>query len=92
LALVEGEVLEVVVPPLQLADHRGAGDSITAGLAAALTRGSGPANALRLGSAAGALTTLGGGWASASGNWWVFAGMVGTGPDGGHRALRLPRD
>lgn len=55
LALVDGEVLGVVVPPLRLADHRGAGDSMTAGMAAALARGSGPEDALRLGSAAGAL-------------------------------------
>lgn len=55
LALVDGEVLEVAVPRLQLADHRGAGDSMTAGMAAALARGAGPADALRLGSAAGAL-------------------------------------
>jgi 1-phosphofructokinase len=55
LALVDGEVLQIDAPPLQLADHRGAGDSMTAGIAAALARGAEVPDALRLGAAAGAL-------------------------------------
>ncbi|MCV2489143.1 PfkB family carbohydrate kinase [Geodermatophilus sp. YIM 151500] len=55
LALVDGDVLEIEPPPLQLADHRGAGDSMTAGIAAALARGADLVDALRLGAAAGAL-------------------------------------
>lgn len=41
-------------PELDPADHRGAGDSMTAGLAAAMRRGLGHEDTLRLGSAAGA--------------------------------------
>ena len=39
LALLDGRLFEVEVPPLQVADHRGAGDSMTAGVAAVLARG-----------------------------------------------------
>jgi 1-phosphofructokinase len=55
LALVDGRLLEVRVPALQRVDHRGAGDAMTAGIAAALARGQGMAAGLRLGAAAGAL-------------------------------------
>jgi 1-phosphofructokinase len=55
LALVEGTVLEVVGPRVEPFDHRGAGDSLTAGVAAGLAAGREPAAALRLGAAAGAL-------------------------------------
>ncbi|EWT06476.1 phosphofructokinase [Intrasporangium chromatireducens Q5-1] len=55
LALIEGRLLSVHGPVLQRVDHRGAGDSMTAGLAAGVTRGVAWTQALRLGAAAGAL-------------------------------------
>ncbi|MGV9764013.1 1-phosphofructokinase family hexose kinase [Micromonospora tulbaghiae] len=56
LALPEdGEPLLVHAPPLELADHRGAGDSMTAGVAAVLARGGDMREALHIGAAAGAL-------------------------------------
>ena len=47
--------LEVTPPELQVADTRGAGDSLTAGVAAAMARGESPREAVTLGAAAGAL-------------------------------------
>lgn len=55
LAHLEDAVYEVVMPPLEAADPRGAGDSMTAGLAAVLARGGDPQTAVRTGAAAGAL-------------------------------------
>lgn len=55
LALVDGRLLEVVTPSLQTVDHRGAGDSMTAGISAAIARGATVNEAVRLGAAAGAL-------------------------------------
>jgi 1-phosphofructokinase len=55
LALVDGRVLEVRAPIFERVDHRGAGDSMTAGIAAALARDADVESALRLGAAAGAL-------------------------------------
>ncbi|MDH6180666.1 1-phosphofructokinase [Microbacteriaceae bacterium SG_E_30_P1] len=55
LLLAEDVLSEVSTPHMQVADHRGAGDSLTAGIAAALGRGSTPEEAVRLGAAAGAL-------------------------------------
>lgn len=54
LALIEDDWLEVRAPELDPADHRGAGDSMTAGLAAAIRQNLGPEEMLRLASAAGA--------------------------------------
>ncbi|MEU4566991.1 PfkB family carbohydrate kinase [Micromonospora sp. NPDC023956] len=54
-ALVDGEVLEVVMPRLEAADPRGAGDSMTAGVAAVLAGGGDIRTAIRTGAAAGAL-------------------------------------
>ncbi|HEY0700381.1 MAG TPA: PfkB family carbohydrate kinase [Micromonospora sp.] len=56
LALIDGEVFEVVMPRLQAADPRGAGDSMTAGVASVLAGGGDIATAIRTGAAAGALT------------------------------------
>lgn len=55
LALVGDRVVSVCPPTLQVVDHRGAGDSMTAGLAAGLARGLDLLDALRLGAAAAAL-------------------------------------
>lgn len=58
LALVDGEVVEIHVPPLEPAEPRGAGDSMTAGLAASLARGESLPTALRVGAACGALNVV----------------------------------
>ena len=50
-----GTTLQVHAPPLELADHRGAGDSMTAGVAAVLARGGDLREAIRIGAAAGAM-------------------------------------
>jgi 1-phosphofructokinase len=55
LALVGETVVEVAPPRLEAVDHRGAGDSVTAGLAVGLARGQGFEDALRLGAAAAGL-------------------------------------
>lgn len=55
LALLDGELYEVVGPRLQPVDSRGAGDSLTAGVAAGLARGETLTEAVRLGVAAGGL-------------------------------------
>jgi 1-phosphofructokinase len=54
LAVSEAGALRASSPRLLAVDHRGAGDSMTAGLAAGLHRGLSPAETLRLGCAAGA--------------------------------------
>jgi 1-phosphofructokinase len=55
LALLDDRLYQVEVPPLEVADHRGAGDSMTAGVAAALARGEDLLEAVRTGAAAGAV-------------------------------------
>jgi 1-phosphofructokinase len=55
LLLSEGTVVEVRTPTMEVADTSGAGDSLTAGVAASLARGSGVRDAITLGAAAGAL-------------------------------------
>ncbi|MGI5214517.1 1-phosphofructokinase family hexose kinase [Plantactinospora sp. CA-290183] len=55
LLLMDGEVFTVDMPRLQVADARGAGDSMTAGVAAVLAGGGDLALAVRTGAAAGAL-------------------------------------
>ena len=55
LILVDGAVSEVSVPKLQVADNGGAGDSLTAGVAAMLADGGTVEDAVALGAAAGAL-------------------------------------
>lgn len=55
LAFTGAELLAVRSPALQPVETRGAGDSLTAGLAAGLARGATLREALRLGAAAGAL-------------------------------------
>ncbi|MGW0161793.1 1-phosphofructokinase family hexose kinase [Mycobacterium sp. NPDC003323] len=59
LALPEdGDVLEVVMPSLEPADPRGAGDSMTAGMVAALAGGASVRRALQIGAACGALNVV----------------------------------
>ena len=65
--LDEEGMLEVTPPRLEVADHRGAGDSLTAGVVAGMTRGERPREAIVRAAAAGALNVtrhgLGtGGW------------------------------
>lgn len=55
IALLDGEALLVDLPSLQVVDHRGAGDSMTAGVAAVLARGGDLREAVCTGAAAGAL-------------------------------------
>jgi len=55
LALLDGEPLTVHPPRLEEADHHGAGDSMTAGVAAVLARGGDLREAVRTGAGAGAL-------------------------------------
>jgi 1-phosphofructokinase len=55
LALLDDEMIQIRLPRLQVADHRGAGDSMTAGVAAVLARGGSLEDAVRTGVAAGAL-------------------------------------
>jgi 1-phosphofructokinase len=55
LALLDGEAFEVETPRLEVADSRGAGDSMTAGVCAVLAQGGDLHAAVRTGAAAGAL-------------------------------------
>jgi 1-phosphofructokinase len=55
LALIESRVLEVQGPRVEPLDHRGAGDSLTAGVSAGIARGLSLDEAVRLGAAAGGL-------------------------------------
>lgn len=55
LALLEGALYEVRLPRLEPVETRGAGDSLTAGVAAGLLRGLPLPEAMRLGAAAGGL-------------------------------------
>jgi 1-phosphofructokinase len=55
LALLDGDLFSIEGPSVETVDPRGAGDSMTAGLAAALARGEDLRTAARLGAAAGGL-------------------------------------
>jgi 1-phosphofructokinase len=55
IALFDDQEVLVEVPKLEVADHRGAGDSMTAGVTAVLARGGEMDEAIRTGAAAGAL-------------------------------------
>lgn len=67
LVLADGRFGEVRMPTFEREDHRGAGDSMTGGLAAGLARGDDLPQALRLGAAAGALNTTRHGLATGDG-------------------------
>jgi 1-phosphofructokinase len=64
IALCDGRPFEVVPPELESTEHRGAGDSLTAGIAAGLARGLELGDAIRLGAAAGAMNVTRRGLAS----------------------------
>lgn len=68
LALIEGEALQVSTPRFQVVDHRGAGDAFTALVAATRYWGLDWHDAVRWGAAAGALTVLRRGLATADRN------------------------
>lgn len=55
LLMHDGTFTEITPPQMQEADHRGAGDSLTAGVVAALARGEDVRDAITLGAAAGAV-------------------------------------
>lgn len=55
LVLIDEQMYTVPLPRIQVVEPRGAGDSMTAGIAAGLARGLGIGDAIRLGVAAGAL-------------------------------------
>lgn len=55
LVLAGDRLLEIQAPRFEAFDHRGAGDSLTAGVAAGIARGNDLEHALRLGAAAGTL-------------------------------------
>jgi 1-phosphofructokinase len=58
LALVDDDVIEIRVPPLEPAESSGAGDSMTAGTLVSLVKGLSPREALRIGAACGALNIV----------------------------------
>jgi 1-phosphofructokinase len=64
LLLTDQEVFEIHAPPLEALDHRGAGDSMTAGTAAGLARGLSITEAVQLGAAAGSVNVTRHGLAS----------------------------
>jgi 1-phosphofructokinase len=66
LALIDGTTYRVTGPELEAVEHRGAGDSMTAALSAALRQGLGPQEALRLAAGAGAANVTRHGLGSAS--------------------------
>jgi 1-phosphofructokinase len=80
IALLDGELYQVISPKLQAADTMGAGDSLTAGIAAVLAKGGDLTDAVRTGTAAGAINVtrhgLGSGRADAIAELVLRVGIV----------------
>ena len=89
LACTADRVVRVVLPELEAADHRGAGDSMTAGVAAVLAAGGDIETAIRTGAAAGAVNVtrrgLGTGRADVIATLWERVTLDGIGEDQAHR-------
>jgi len=89
LASTGDRVMRVCLPELEAIDHRGAGDSMTAGVAAVLAAGGDVDTAIRTGAAAGAVNVtrrgLGTGRADVIATLWDRVTLDGIDEDGSHR-------
>lgn len=103
LLLANDRVSEVHVPNLQVVDTHGAGDSLTAGVAAALAEGESIEDAVALGAAAGALNVTRHGLGTAEGEavrtlrkrvriepMAPGGGAAGSGPEGREKQEKRP--
>jgi len=88
IALVGDDVVRVTLPELEAADHRGTGDSMTAGVAAVLASGGDIETAIRTGAAAGAVNVtrrgLGTGRADVIATLWERVKLAKIGEEEAH--------